>query len=187
MSEQVFKNGVNVTQLSNTIDQINYNPEVATYSFRTTSKWLTGTRSEAIVDEYYGALKTETPREREPMVFDMDETPDFLGEGRGASPEEVLLVALSGCFTKTLVTEAASRDISIQGLEARCEGQMDLRGTLGIAEGVSPGYQSIHLSLKIDAEIGDDRKEELVDFAKKHSVVYNSINKSVPINVELQK
>jgi uncharacterized OsmC-like protein len=187
MTEQVYKNGVNITQLSNTIDQINYNPEVATYSFKTTSKWLTGTRSEAVVDEYYGALKTETPREREPMVFDMDETPDFLGEGRGASPEEVLLVALSGCFTKTLVTEAASRDISIQGLETLCEGQMDLRGTLGIAKDVTPGYQAIHLSLKIDSEISENRKQDLIDFARKHSVVYNTINKSVPINVELQK
>jgi hypothetical protein len=36
MTEQVFRNGVNVTQLSNTIDQITYNPEVATYSFSTT-------------------------------------------------------------------------------------------------------------------------------------------------------
>jgi uncharacterized OsmC-like protein len=176
---------VNVTQLTNAIDQINYNPEVATYSFRTTGKWLTGTRTSAVVDEYYGALKTETPREREPLVFDMDETPDFLGEGMGASPEEVLLVALSGCFTKTLITEAASRDVAIQGMESVCEGQMDLRGTLGIAEGVAPGYQAIHLTVKIDSEASDERLGELVDFAKKHSVVFNTINRSVPITVEL--
>lgn len=187
MTEQVYRNGVNVTQLTNTIDQINYNPEVATYSFKTTSKWLTGTRSEAVIDEYYGALKMEMPREREPLVFDLDETPDFLGEGLGASPEEVLLVALSGCFTKTLVTEAAARDISIQHLEAECEGQMDLRGTLGIAEGVSPGYQAIHLTVKIDTEVSEGKVQELVDFARKHSVVYNTINTSVPINVEVRK
>lgn len=183
MTEQVFKNGVNVVQLLNTIDLINYNPEVATFSYRANNTWLGGTRSEAVVRNYYGALKEET--DREPQIIDMDEVPDLLGDGREISPAELLLVALSGCFTKTLVTKAASRDIQLDGVKSWYEGSIDMRGSLGISDDISPGYQSIHIDLAIDADIPSDRKRELVDLAMKYSPVYNTISKSVPITVEL--
>jgi uncharacterized OsmC-like protein len=183
MTEQVFKNGVNVVQLLNTIDQINYNPEVATFSYRAGNTWLGGTRSEAVVKDYYGALKEET--DREPQIIDMDEVPDLLGDGKEVSPEELLLVALSGCFTKTLVTKAASRDIDLKGVKSWYEGDIDMRGSLGMADDVDPGYQSIHISLVIDADIPVDKKQELVDLAMKYSPVYNTIKKSVLITVEL--
>lgn len=183
MTEQVLKNGVNVMQLLNTIDQINYNPEVATFSYRADNTWLGGTRSEAVVKDYYGALKEET--DREPQIIDMDEVADLLGEGKQVSPAELLLVALSGCLTKTLVTKAASRDIDLKGVRSWYEGDIDMRGSLGIADDVGPGYQNIHIHFIVEADIPSDQKQELVDLAVESSPVFNTINKSVPITVEL--
>lgn len=183
MTEEVLKNGVDVMELLNTIDQITYNPEVAAFTYRANNTWLGGTRSEAVVGSYYGALKEET--DREPQIIDMDEVPDLLGSGREVSPAELLLVSLSGCFTKTLITKAASRDIQLKGVKSWYEGTIDMRGALGISDDINPGYQSIHVHVTIDADIPSDRKQELVDLAVKHSPVYNTINRSVPITVEL--
>ncbi|HQI01259.1 MAG TPA: OsmC family protein [Deltaproteobacteria bacterium] len=183
MTKEVFKNGVNVTQLLNTIDQIDYDPEVATFAYRADNTWLGGTRSEAVVKDYYGALKEE--KNREPQIIDMDEVEDLLGGGKQVSPAELLLVSLSGCFTKTLVTKAASRDIDLKSVRSWYEGEIDMRGSLGVADDVDPGYQSIHIDLVIDADIPADQKQELVDLAKRYSPVYNTISRSVPITVEL--
>lgn len=183
MTKEIFKNGVNTTQLLNTIDLIDYNPEVATFSYRADNTWLGGTRSEAVVKDYFGALKEET--EREPQIIDMDEVADLLGDGKQVSPEELLLVALSGCLTKTLVTKAASRDIELNGVRSWYEGDIDMRGFLGMADDINPGYQNIHINFVIDADIPADRKQELLDLAVKHSPVYNTLSKTVPVTVEL--
>jgi uncharacterized OsmC-like protein len=185
MAQEKKVNGVNVDQLFSTIDQIKGNPEIAKFKFRASNAWVDGTHCRATVKDFYGALKEDTSRD--PLVFEIDEPPVLCGQNIGANPVEYLLVALSGCLTTSLVAHAAARGIEVIKVESRYEGDLDLRGFLGISEEVPVGYKNIRVYFKIEADVSEDQKEELVRMAQKYSPVFNSIAKPVPVSVQLDK
>jgi len=185
MAEQKMVNGVNVTELFNTIDLIKKNPDIAKFKFRATNKWINGTHNRATIKDFYGALKEDNSRK--PMVYELDEPPVLLGKNEGSNPVEYLLVALSGCLTTSLVAHASAKGIKIKGVQSRYEGEIDLRGFLGISEDVQVGYQNIRVYFKIDADVSQEQKEEMIKMAQKYSPVFNTITKSVPVSVQLDK
>jgi uncharacterized OsmC-like protein len=178
-------NGIDVKGLFSTIDAIKDKPDIAKFRFRATNKWINGTHNRATVKDFYGALKEDDSREA--MKFDLDEPPVLLGKNEGANPVEYLLAALSGCLTTSMIAHAAAKGIEIRSVESRYEGDLDLRGFLGISEDVPVGYQDIRVYFKIDADISEDQKEELIRTAQKYSPVFNTLTKSAPVSVHLDK
>jgi uncharacterized OsmC-like protein len=178
-------NGINTQDLFKTIDLIKENPDIAKFKFRATNKWIDGTHCRGTIKEFYGALKEDDSR---PAVdYDMDEPPVLLGNNEGRNPVEYLLVSLSGCLTTSLVAHASAKGIQIRGVESRYEGDIDLRGFLGLSENVPVGYQGIRVYFKIDADVTPEEKKEMVQMAKKYSPVFNTITKSAPVSVHLDQ
>ena len=168
-----------------TIELIKEKPEIARFKFRATNKWIDGTHNRATVKDFYGAGQEDASRE--PIVFELDEPPVLLGKNLGTNPVEYLLVALSGCLTTSLIAHASAKGIEIKGVESRYEGDLDLRGFLGLSEDVKVGYENIRVYFKIDADVSEEQKEELIRMAQKYSPVFNSIANPVPVSVHLEK
>ncbi|WP_347275098.1 OsmC family protein [Candidatus Kuenenia sp.] len=185
MAQERKVNGVNVDQLFDTIEQIKGNPEIAKFEFRAINTWVDGTHNRANVKDFYGALKEDTSRVQ--LAFEIDEPPVLCGQNLGANPVEYLLVALSGCLTTSLIAHAAARGIEVKKVESRYEGDLDLRGFLGISEEVPVGYKNIRVYFNIEADVSEDQKEDLIRMAQKYSPVFNSIAKPVPVSVQLDK
>jgi uncharacterized OsmC-like protein len=185
MPQEKKVNGVNVDQLFKTIELIKEKPEIARFKFRATNKWVDGTHNRATVKDFYGAGQEDASRE--PMVFELDEPPVLLGKNLGTNPVEYLLVALSGCLTTSLIAHASAKGIEIKGVESRYEGNLDLRGFLGLSEDVKVGYENIRVYFKIDADVSEEQKEELIRMAQKYSPVFNTIASPVPVSVQLEK
>jgi uncharacterized OsmC-like protein len=178
-------NGINVDQLFQTIELIKVKPEIARFKFRAGNTWIGGTHNRATVKDFYGALQEDDSRS--PMTFELDEPPVLCGSNQGANPVEYLLVALSGCITTSLVAHAAAKGISLKKVSSRYEGDVDLRGFLGLSEAVPVGYQQIRVFFTIEADISEAQKEELIQMAKKYSPVYNTITQATPVAVQLEK
>jgi uncharacterized OsmC-like protein len=185
MADSKIANGIDVTRLFDTIEAIKGNPSIAQFKFRATNTWINGTHCRATIRDFYGALKQDDSRP--PVDYDMDEPPILLGNNEGRNPVEYLLVALSGCLTTTLVAHASARGIAIRGVRSRYEGDIDLRGFLGISEDVPVGYQGIRVYFEIDADASKEQKEEMVRMAQKYSPVFNTLTRSVPVSVHLDK
>jgi len=185
MEKLQLVNGVNTEQLFNTIDLIKENPNIAKFKFRATNKWVSGTHCRGTIKSFYGALKEDDSRP--PVEYDMDEPPVLMGNNEGRNPVEYLLIALSGCITTSLVAHASAKRIEIKGVESRYEGDIDLRGFLGLSEDVPVGYKKIRVLFKIDADVSDEQKEEMVRMGQKYSPVFNTITKSAPVSVRLEK
>jgi uncharacterized OsmC-like protein len=178
-------NGINVEQLFNTIEAIKKKPEIAGFKFRATNKWIGGTHNRATVKDFYGGGQEDASRD--PLVFELDEPPVLCGNNLGANPVEYLLVALSGCLTTSLVAHAAARGIAINKVESRYEGDLDLRGFLGLAPDVKVGFDQIRVYFKIDADIPEAQKEELVRMAQKYSPVFNTVTNPTAVSVQLEQ
>lgn len=176
-------NGISVDQLLQTIELVKETPELAFFKFRAQNTWVEGTHNRAMVKDFYGACREEDDREE--RLFEIDEPRVLCGEDVGANPVEYLLVGLSGCLTTSLIAHAAAKGIEIRRVQSRYEGDIDLRGFLGLSEEVPVGFQTIRVFFTIEADISEAQKEELIKMAQKYSPVFNTISKATPVSVHL--
>jgi len=179
-------NGVAVDQLFENIETLKAMPNLAQFKFRTTNKWIDGAHSRTTVKNVYG-LAEEQPSRTEPFVLDADEPPFLLGTDQGANPVEYLLHALTACVTTAIVYHAAAKGIRIESLESRTEGDIDLRGFLGIDDTIPRGYQNIRITFKIKADVPDDELEALCQLGPTYSPVFDTVTRAVKVDVNLAK
>ncbi len=175
-------NGVNVSDLMATIGAIQQDPDLAHFEFRTKNRWLGGTHNRSTIQSFYGAGEEDATR-TEPYVFDNDEPPVLAGRDQGANPVEYLLHALAGCVTTTMVAHAASRGLEIESVESALDGDIDVRGFLGLSGQVPKGYQQIRVKFRVktDADV-----EKLKEFAAM-SPVFNTVVNPTPVTIEIEK
>lgn len=178
-------NGVNVDGLLQTIDAVNANPTVAKFRLQVGNQWVDGAHSRSTVNEFYGAGQNfQRPRS---FTLDADEPPILLGQDLGPNAGEYLLAALAACVTSALVYHAAARGITIEEIESKVEGDIDLRGFLGLDKNVRNGFQNIRMSFKIRADVSDEQFEKLVQLGPAFSPVLDSLAKGVPVSVQAQR
>jgi uncharacterized OsmC-like protein len=183
MPEPRIINGVNVDGLFSTIDAVEKNPVIAHFEFRADNKWINGGHNQTRIKDFYGAEKDHA--HEKPFELDTDEPPLLLGEDAGPNPVEYALTALAACVTTSLVYHAAARGIEIRGVESRLEGDLDLRGFLGVSKDVPVGYQNIRVYFKIDADMSEEQKENLIQMGAMFSPVFNTISNATPVSVQL--
>ncbi len=180
-----FINGIDAGKMRETAEKIKAEPKIAAFKFRVANTWIDGTHCRATVKGFYGALKEDDSRPE--TSYDFDEPPVLLGNNAGNNPVEYALVALSGCLTTALVAHATMKGIEIRGLKSRYEGDLDVRGFLGLADDVPVGFSAIRVYFTIDADIPDDRKRELLQMAQRYSPVFNMLTKETPVSCDLDK
>lgn len=182
MTNQPTLNGVPVQQLAETVEAVQGDPRIARFVFRARNQWRRGGSNWAEVKDFYGAGAEDEARTC-PFVLEMDEPPVLLGGDHGANPVEYLLAALSGCLTTSLVYHAAARGIEITRVESTYEGDLDLRGFLGLDPSVRNGYESIRVTFEVEGDASDEQLDELVELAQARSPVYDVVTRGVPVTV----
>jgi uncharacterized OsmC-like protein len=178
-------NGVDVEKLRENIGAMKENPALAKFKFRVRNRWIKAGHNHTTIKDFYG-LQKDLMHEK-PFELDAGEHQVLLSEDEGPNPVEYLLTAIASCVTSALVYHAAAKGIEVKGVESRVEGDIDLRGFLGISPDVKVGYKQVRLYFKIDADISDEQKEELIRMGQKFSPVYNSVTVGTPVLVQLEK
>ncbi len=178
-------NGLNLDALFDTLDAIRKKPEIAKFQFRARNKWESGGLNSTTISDFDGACQLMP--HAQPFTFIADEPPVLLGTDQGANPVEYLLTALAGCVTTSIVVHAAAKGIQIEQMECRLEGDIDLRGFLGLDKSVRNGYQAIRMIYKIKANCPDDKLEEVLQLGPTYSPVYDVVSRSVPVSVDLDR
>jgi len=174
-------NGVNVEQLGANITAIQGDTGLAKFQFRATNSWINGGHNRTTIKEFYGVGQEDTTR-TEPFVLDADEPPVLLGEDHGANPVEFVLHALASCLTTSMVYHAAARGIKIESIESRLEGDLDLRGFLGLSKDVRPGYKNLRVQFTVKSDAPAETLQELT----KHSPVFDIVTNPVPVAISVQ-
>lgn len=183
-STDTILNGVNVDDIFRAITLLGSNPEAARFKFRNRNKWITGGLNRSFINSYYGALEEHTRGAT--FVLDNDEPPVLLGEDRGANPVEQVLHGLAGCITTTLIYHAAAKGIRIDEMETSFEGDLDLRGLLGLPGAKRNGYDEIRVKVRIKSDAPRKEIEELVRLAERRSPVFDIVSNPVPVKVSLE-
>lgn len=177
-SKTTSLNGVDVTALYATIDAVRQDNGLAAFKFRAANRWLGGGHNRSSIQSFYGC-RAEDGTRAHPFVLDADEPPVLLGEDQGANPVEYILHALAACLTTTMVYHAAARGIAIGAVESELEGDLDLRGFLGLSDQVRKGYQAIRVHMQVESAASPAVLRELAQY----SPVFDVVSRSVPVEL----
>jgi len=155
------KNGLDLEALGQLVNEIKTDATKGFARFKVASSWKGQTRSEARVESYVINGK-EIPRR---FSIVADEPPELLGQNSAPNPQELLMAAFNACVMVGYVATSAVMGINLDSVEIETEGELDLRGFLGIDSSVPTGYEKLSYVVRIK---GSGTKEE---FAKVHEAV----------------
>ena len=106
------------------------------------------------------------------------------GSGLHACSGDMLLEALAACAGVTLNAGAAALEIPLRSGKVRVEGDLDFRGTLGVAKDAPVGFKDIRLFFEIDSDATQDQLATLMKLTERYCVVYQTLRRPPPIAVE---
>jgi uncharacterized OsmC-like protein len=107
------------------------------------------------------------------------------GTGTLACSGDMLLEALVACAGVTLNAVATALGIELRGGEVRAEGDLDFRGTLGVAKDAPVGFRDIRLKFVLDTDAGREQLDKLLQLTERYCVVYQTLRAAPSIKVEL--
>jgi uncharacterized OsmC-like protein len=183
IATESVRNGVDTAQLFATLDAVKAQPELGRFQFRASNVWLDGAHNQATIRNFYGAGQEDTSREKE-WVLDAGEPAILCGADTGPNPAEYLLAALSACLTTSLVYVAAARGVKLTKVEATLEGDMDVRGALGLYDGVRNGFEQIRVTFHVEGDAPEEKLREVVARAQQRSAVFDMVTNGVQVSVE---
>lgn len=108
------------------------------------------------------------------------------GTGLNVCSGDMLLQALVACSGVTMNAVATAIGITIRSGKIQAEGDLDFRGTLGVAKDVPVGFQQIRLMFNLDTDASEDQLATLLRLTERYCVVYQTIIQSPQINISLQ-
>src|SRR3954464_4175097 len=176
-------NGVNVEALLGARAALTEAPAGARFTWRATSEWLSGSHSRATVRGFYGLGGEQAARKA--FQFDSDHPEIFAAQDNGATPVEYVLVGLAGCLSAGIAAVAQNREIQLRSVKSTIEGDMDVRGILGMDTDVRNGFSGIKVTYTIDADATPAEIKALVAQSQKRSAVYDVITNPTDVRVEV--
>jgi uncharacterized OsmC-like protein len=171
-------NGLDLNALGEVVEAIQKDAAQAKVSFDVVTRWTGQTGSETTVDGF--TIAGERIHRSHKIVA--DEPNELLGSDRAPNPQELLMAAVNACMTVGYVAGAATRGITLNTLEIRTSGNLDLRGFLGLDDKVPPGYESIQYEVLIKGDGTPEQFAEIHETVMKTSPNYFNLNR--PIRME---
>jgi len=113
--------------------------------------------------------------------------PKVGGSGAELCSGDMLLEALIACAGVSMRAAAAVLEIPIRSVVVTAEGDVDLRGTLGVADDVPVGFKDIRLAFDIDTDASQAALSQLVELTDKYCVIFQTIQNSPRTSVQMRR
>ena len=154
-------NGIDTEGVKSLIGHVAKDPANAMTHWHVSSSWKGGTRSDTKVSGY-GFGKEQIKKD---FTISVDEPTELGGTNQFANPQEHLLGAMNACIMVGYVVGCSMAGIELEELRIETEGDIDLRGFLGLDPNIKPGYDEISYTVHIKG------KGTLDQFQKVHEAV----------------
>lgn len=105
------------------------------------------------------------------------------GDGLSLCSGDMLLEALVACAGVTLKAVATALDLPLKGGTVHAEGDLDFRGTLGVAKDAPVGFRAIRLSFDVDCPATPEQFETLFKLTERYCVVFQTLNHRPSLSV----
>lgn len=177
------RNGVDTAKLFATVDAVKAHPEAARFRFSVHNRWISGTHNRNQISTFFGVGAEQ--QHAATFAIDADHPAVLVGQDNAPTPAELLLAALASCLTSGLGNIAAVRKVTLESVESRVEGDIDLRGILGLSDEVRNGFSQIRVSFRVRGDAPPAKLRELVQQAVDRSAVYEVVARGVPVSIDV--
>src|SRR3954463_15575588 len=109
------------------------------------------------------------------------------GSGLELCSGDMLLEALVACAGVTLKAVSTALDIPLKAGQVSAEGDLDFRGTLGVAKDAPVGFAQIRLTFEVETAAPQDKPDQLLKLTERYGVVYQTIKSGPPVEVKLNR
>ncbi|MGB7078318.1 MAG: OsmC family protein [Xanthobacteraceae bacterium] len=140
-------------------------------------------RAKGTLDDANIACKVETGR----ALAVAGLHPATGGSGMELCSGDMLLEALVACAGVTLKAVATAIDVPLKSAAVSAEGDLDFRGTLGVAKDAPVGFAQIRLCFDIETDAPQDKLDQLLKLTERYCVVYQTIKNGPPVEIALQR
>lgn len=182
-TEMTVDNGVNTEALLGAREALSQAPQAAAFTFRSNCNWISGTESCNEINGFFG-LGQEHTRPQSFMV-NSDHPTVFAARDTAPTPPELVLSALASCLTAGVAAVAQHRGIQLTSVKAHVEGDVDVRGILGMDPEIRNGFGAIRVRFEIDADASEDDIRALVAQSQKRSAVFDLLTNPTNVHVDL--
>src|SRR5215207_3766106 len=141
-------NGLDLAALGEVVEAIEKDSNQAKVAFNVTTRWTGQTRSESVVDGF--TIAGERISRSHKIVA--DEPCELLGRDSAPNPQELLMAAFNACIMVGYIAGSSLKGINLTSVEIVTKGELDLRGFLGLSDGVAPGYEAIDYDVRIKSD-----------------------------------
>jgi uncharacterized OsmC-like protein len=108
------------------------------------------------------------------------------GSGLQACSGDMLLEALVACAGVTLKAVATALGIELRDAEVKAEGDLDFRGTLGVAKDAPVGFREMRLAFALDTDAAPEQKQKLIELTERYCVVLQTLRGAPPVAVSVR-
>jgi uncharacterized OsmC-like protein len=140
-------------------------------------------RAKGAIDDAHIACKVETGR----ALAIAGLHPATGGSGLELCSGDMLLEALVACAGVTLKAVATALEIPLKSGIVSAEGDLDFRGTLGVAKDAPVGFAQIRLRFDVATEAPQDKLDQLLKLTERYCVVYQTLKSGPPIEVTMKR
>jgi uncharacterized OsmC-like protein len=109
------------------------------------------------------------------------------GSGLESCSGDMLLEALVACAGVTLKAVATAIDVPLRSGTVSAEGDLDFRGTLGVAKEAPVGFAQIRLRFDLDTDASQEKLDQLLKLTERYCVVYQTIRSGPPVEIDLTR
>lgn len=105
------------------------------------------------------------------------------GSGAAACSGDMLLEALVACAGVTLRAVATALGIEVRSGTVKAEGELDFRGTLGVARDAPVGFREIRMEFSLDSDATGEQLDNLLRLTERYCVVYQTLRNSPSLSI----
>jgi uncharacterized OsmC-like protein len=109
------------------------------------------------------------------------------GSGLQACSGDMLLEALVACAGVTLKAVATALGVQLRDATVQAEGDLDFRGTLGVAKDAPVGFRAIRLRFQLDTDAPAEQRQKLLELTERYCVVLQTLRASPPVLTSLAR
>jgi uncharacterized OsmC-like protein len=174
-------NGIDTDGVRALIGQVAEDPANALTRWHVTSSWKGGTRSDTRITGYVLGRQ----HIQKDFTVHIDEPSELGGTNQFANPQEYLMAALNGCMMVGYVVGCAMEGIELEELRIETEGDIDLRGFLGLDPKIKPGYDEIHYTVHIKGNGTRGQFQKVHETVQATSPNYFNVANPIRLNSKL--
>lgn len=179
----IANNGVNTEALIGARGAFAEAPQAAAFTFRSTCDWVEGTFSSNAINGYFGLGAEQTRKQT--FTIESDHPEVFAAADRAPTPTEIVLSALASCLTGGVASVAQHRGIQLNAVRATVEGDIDVRGILGMDAEIRNGFSAIRVRFEINADASEEDIRALVAQSQKRSAMFDILTNPTDVHVDL--